>query len=362
MKRKVLTGLCLALLLTLGTVVVSLTPSTLAEEEKILRIANDCQVSTFNPLQAARDICQAVWFGGMLYEPLMLNLFNGSLVPWLAKSWEILDNGTRYVFHLDERAKWSDGTPVTAHDVEVTWNLIWTYARPSALIGVLEKVRAVDTRTVEFITTQPWARWYADFGGASVLPAHIWENLTDPLSYDFIGDPSKHITTSAFIYNSFETGQWWLFKKRADYWKTEHMPKIDGILIRFVSDFSLYPLLLQRGEVDIALPYPLYLLAQVIGKPNIAVWTFPEPVATEVLGVNTRLYPLNMKEVRQAIDLAIDKVEIAQNYFMGYGVPGNRCLVNFAACPSFLLRRLLGLAGVKPMKNVLLKPTQYLTV
>jgi len=209
--------------------VVSIVPCVRADEI-MLRTLTDCPPSTFNPLQAARDICQSVWFSGLLYEPLVLELFNGSLVPWLAKSWEILDNGTRYVFHLDERAKWSDGKPVTAHDVEVTWNLTWTYARPSLLVGVLEDVRAVDTYTVEFITNRTWFRWAADFGTRAILPAHIWINLTDPLSYDFINDPTKHITTSAFKYDSFETGQWWLFKKRPDYWKTESMPKIDGIL------------------------------------------------------------------------------------------------------------------------------------
>jgi len=175
-----------ALLLALVTLVASLAPGTLvqAEQQNILRIEMNCIVSSFNPLQSQRDICQAVWFANLLYEPLILNLFNGSLVPWLAERWEILDNGTRYVFYIDKRARWSDGKPVTAHDVEVTWNQTFTYAFPVTLQGILEEVRAVDNYTVEFITTQPWARWYAEFGGTLVRPAHIWENLEDPLAYD----------------------------------------------------------------------------------------------------------------------------------------------------------------------------------
>ena len=42
-------------------------------------------------------------------------------MPDLARSWEILDNGRRYVFHLRPDARWSDGRPVTAHDFEFTW-------------------------------------------------------------------------------------------------------------------------------------------------------------------------------------------------------------------------------------------------
>jgi ABC-type oligopeptide transport system substrate-binding subunit len=43
------------------------------------------------------------------------------IVPALARTWDILDNGRRYVFHLRPDARWSDGNPVTAHDFEFAW-------------------------------------------------------------------------------------------------------------------------------------------------------------------------------------------------------------------------------------------------
>ncbi|MEM2393856.1 MAG: ABC transporter substrate-binding protein [Candidatus Bathyarchaeia archaeon] len=324
-----------ALILALAVLAAPAASNVQAQEMKTLRIAITCPPGTFNLLLSMRDVCLAGTFAYILGEPLVLNLVNGSTVPWLAERWEVLDGGKKYVFHLDKRAKWSDGTPLTALDVEFTWNLTMKYAMPSALAGVLQEVRAVDNYTVEFITTQPWARWSLDFGDSIPLPAHIWSKLEDPLSYDFINEPSKHVTSGPFLYDSFKTGEWWFFRKRANYWKTESTPKIDGIMIRTFSDISVFPLLLQKGEADIAEAYPFYLIPQIVGKPNIAVWYPPGPSGTEVLGINTRLYPLNMKEVRQAIDLAIDKLTIAEFYFMGYGVPGNRSLVNMAAFPEF---------------------------
>jgi len=44
----------------------------------------------------------------------------GKLVPGLAKSWEVLENGRVYIFHLRKGVKWSDGVPYTAHDI-VFW-------------------------------------------------------------------------------------------------------------------------------------------------------------------------------------------------------------------------------------------------
>ena len=41
-----------------------------------------------------------------------------TIVPSLAERWEIADDGLRYVFHLREGLTWSDGRPLTAHDVE----------------------------------------------------------------------------------------------------------------------------------------------------------------------------------------------------------------------------------------------------
>ncbi|HEY5903210.1 MAG TPA: ABC transporter substrate-binding protein, partial [Anaerolineales bacterium] len=44
-----------------------------------------------------------------------------NLMPHAARSWEVLDGGTRYVFHLRDDMRWTDGTPVTARDFELTW-------------------------------------------------------------------------------------------------------------------------------------------------------------------------------------------------------------------------------------------------
>lgn len=258
-------------------------------------------------------------------------------LPWLAKSWEILDEGKRYVFHLDERAKWSDGKPVTAEDVVVTWNLTMKYTMSSTLVGVLKEVRAVDTYTVEFITTQPWARWEYDFATTLVLPAHIWSKLEDPLSYNIINNPSEHVTSGPFIYDSFQQNEWYLFKRRQGYWKTEFTPKIDGVLFKCVSDVTTYPFLVETGEVDLALPFPIDLISQVKDKPSLKIYIDPPFTTMEWFGINTRLYPLSLKEVRHAIELAIDKERIARDYWMGYAIPGNSCQINFALKPEFFV-------------------------
>jgi len=338
MKLKFFIKAGLVSVLALVMLISSMAPTIVsAQEEYVVRIFLDDLPKTFNRLLAFRDMTQQMFFMHLLYEPLILTLVNGSIVPWLAERWEILDNGTRYVFYIDKRAKWSDGVPVTAHDVEYTWKMIMKYAFPAALQGVLEDVRAVDDYTVEFITSVPYVRWDTDLGAATIIPKHIFEKLEDPLSYEFINDPKKHVTSGPFKYDSFMPGQWFLFKKRPDYWKTESMPKVDGIMLVYISDYALVPLYLEKGEIDISPVMFLHLVEQIEGKPNIAIWWYPKMTSLEFLMINTRLYPLSLKEVRQAIDLAIDKVAIAREIFRGLAIPANRSMINLATSPEFFV-------------------------
>ena len=97
-----------------------------------------------------------------------------TIVPSLADRWEIADDGLRYVFHLREGLRWSDGRPLTAHDVEFGVKRVLDPGAPGASVAiyfVLENgqdyylrrtddadaigVRALDDRTVEFRLVAP---------------------------------------------------------------------------------------------------------------------------------------------------------------------------------------------------------------
>ena len=97
-----------------------------------------------------------------------------TIVPSLAERWEISDDGLRYVFHLREGLRWSDGEPLTAHDVEFGIKRVLNPDAPGSSVAiyfVLENgqdhylrrnadadaigVRALDDRTVEFRLAAP---------------------------------------------------------------------------------------------------------------------------------------------------------------------------------------------------------------
>jgi ABC-type oligopeptide transport system substrate-binding subunit/class 3 adenylate cyclase len=109
-----------------------------------------------------------------LFDRLVEQWPERTIVPSLAERWEIADDGLRYVFHLRDGLTWSDGTPLTAHDVEFGIKRVLDPDAPGSSVAiyfVLERgqerylgqeaepsrigVRALDDRTVEFRLVAP---------------------------------------------------------------------------------------------------------------------------------------------------------------------------------------------------------------
>ncbi len=123
-----------------------------------------------------------------------------TIVPSLAERWEISDDGLRYVFHLREGLTWSDGTPLTAHDVEFGIKRVLDPESPGSSVAIyfaLENgedtylgrnsdwdavgVRALDDRTVEFRLSAPAPYFMSVMnrpdGGPQ--PRHAMESVAD---------------------------------------------------------------------------------------------------------------------------------------------------------------------------------------
>jgi ABC-type transport system substrate-binding protein/class 3 adenylate cyclase len=116
-----------------------------------------------------------------------------TIVPAQAKRWEISDDGLRYVFHLREGLRWSDGEPLTAHDVEYGIKRVLDPENPGGSVSVyfvLENaqdyffgrnedadsigVRALDDHTVEFrlIAPAPYFMSVVNRPDAGAVPRH----------------------------------------------------------------------------------------------------------------------------------------------------------------------------------------------
>src|SRR6185312_14197870 len=143
-------------------------PSSPAEAPTaVLRVSSSFLPNDPDPRSAIAwpniQLCMA------LFDRLVEQWPERTIVPNLAERWEISDDGLRYVFHLRDGLTWSDGSPLTAHDVEFGIKRVLNPDAPGSSVAiyfVLEHgedrylrrtvdestigVRALDDRTVEF--------------------------------------------------------------------------------------------------------------------------------------------------------------------------------------------------------------------
>ena len=105
-----------------------------------------------------------VWQMGRVSPPGLVRFspMGYPVVPHLAKDWEVLDGGKRFIFHLRKGVRWSDGHPFTADDIVFAYEVDYLdpeFARGTeklAIKGTMGKVEKIDEYTVQFTFEHPF--------------------------------------------------------------------------------------------------------------------------------------------------------------------------------------------------------------
>ena len=87
---------------------------------------------------ASQEICGLVFNGLVKYAP------NMTLVGDLAERWDVQDDGLTIVFHLRPNVRWQDGKPLTARDVEFTYQTLIDPKVPTPYSGDFEQIQSLD--------------------------------------------------------------------------------------------------------------------------------------------------------------------------------------------------------------------------
>jgi peptide/nickel transport system substrate-binding protein len=267
-----------------------------------------------NPfLAATRD---DYMFLALMYEPLCMPMMDGPIKPWIAKSWEYKAEEDTWIFHLDEKAKWSDGEPLTADDVKFTFETAYKYdfRIASQTKAFVESIQAIDEHTVSFKMTQPFAAFLYMAGSTLIMPKHIWAKVD---KVDLYENPSP-VGSGPFLFKEFKARAFLHLVKDEHYWRGP--ANIDEIVIQIYSNPEAEVVALKKGELDIVpdLSGQESLIPPLLEDPNVKVLV-DRWAQMMIIAPNYRIYPLNLKEFREAIDLAVDKKAIIDAALAGYG-------------------------------------------
>lgn len=320
-------------------------------------------------------------FDRLLHDHLIYYDLDGyTLVPHIAKSWEVSEDGTTFTFHLRKGMKWSDGAPFTADDFvfafeDVTLNDNINPVKPAYAMadGKLYEVDKLDETTVRYTFHKPNYMFIENVGALNVggQSARRWQNpLYAPRHYlmQFLPKYTPLIDLQKKIKETGDKSWVQLFKRMATThenpdvpgvgpWKMvtpitsevyssqrnpyyfavdpegNQLPYIDRIASHLAEDLEVFNARVMAGEVDMQHRHvllekiPVFKREAARGNYRILIW--PNSGGSDAAIIINQTWEgdaeiekwLRNRDFRIALSLALDREEINESIFLGIGRP-----------------------------------------
>ena len=256
---------------------------------------------------------------------------NSKIVPSLAESWDISDDGLEYTFHLRQGVKFHNGNDFTAEDVAYTFHRMLTVeggvntefidqikGADELLAGetdTLEGVEVVDDYTIKVTLKEPFAGFLASISspGVSIYDSEATEAAGD----QFGMDPAVTVGTGPFEFSSWSFNNQLVLTRNEDYWKGAS--GLPGVVIKIIPDTETQSMMFESGKLDILdLDYAADSVDrftetypdQIVQGPRVGIVYFT---------MNFNKEPFQDVRVRKAVQMSIDRQAILDALYGGRG-------------------------------------------
>ncbi len=237
----------------------------------------------------------------------------GEVLPALAESWEISDDGKTYTFKLRSGVKYHDGTDFDSGDVK--FSLERAIAEDStnaqkALFAAIESVEAVDPTTVKVMLKNPSGSFLYNMGwGDAVIVAEesAGTNKENPVG------------TGPFKFGNWAKGSSITIVKNDGYWGSP--VSLDKAEIRFIPDAAAATAAMLAGDVHAFPNFPAPESVPQFQADSRFTVVIGSTEGETILSTNNKKPPFDKPEVRQAIAHALDRQAIIDGAMFGQGTP-----------------------------------------
>ncbi|MGB7801611.1 ABC transporter substrate-binding protein SapA [Buttiauxella sp.] len=292
------------------------------------------QVNTFNPQMASGGLTVDT-LAAQLYDRLLdVDPYTYRLVPELAESWEVLDNGATYRFHLRPNVQFQT-TPwfkptraLNADDVVFSFQRVFNRDHPWHNVNggnypyfdslqfpdSVKSIRKLDSNTVEFRLEKPDASflWHMATHYASVMSAEYAAQLTKSDRKEMMD--REPVGTGPFQISEYRSGQYIRLARHPKFWRG--VPLMPQVVLDLGSGGTGRLSKLITGECDV-LAYPAASQLTILRDDPRLRLTLRPGMNIAYLAFNTNKAPLNNPEVRHALALAINNQRLMQSIYYG---------------------------------------------
>ncbi len=291
-------------------------------ESKDLVIAMAADASSLDP--AGSNDVPSHKVENLIYDTLVSRDLEGDLIPGLAETWDAIDEVT-HEFKLRKDVKFHDGEDFNADVVKKNIERLLDSEVASSVYNkfdMIENVEVVDEYTVRIETSYPFTPIYGHLahpGGSMVSPVLIDEDYKAMEGGAKAGTviSEKPIGTGLFKFESWNPGEEIKLVRNDDYWNEKAI--VDTVTFKIIPESGTRNADLERGFVHIADPVQPNEVEEINGG------SFGEVKQTSsngmaFIGFNTEKAPFDDVRVREAVSMMINKDEIIEGVYEGFGI------------------------------------------
>ena len=284
-----------------------------------------------------------------IYYTVALNVFdrlvetevdhdgNMRIVPALAESWTVSDDGCSYTFCLREGVTFSNGSTLTSSDVLYTLTRLLTHpdacnqdiireiaGAPQLEAGETDRLEGFSILSDrEFVITL--AQPFEPFLSCLAMPAAsiLDQETMEAIGENFGTDPACTIGTGPYILQSWEPGKGMLLTRNPIFW--DDPPPNGGLDFRFITEAEEQRLMFENGELDILDLDNLGDTAEFFFHGDIYQERLCEAqqIGINYIALNESVKPLDDVRVRKALQLSLDRQMLLDAVYSGRGTLEN---------------------------------------
>ncbi|MCQ2090691.1 MAG: extracellular solute-binding protein [Fibrobacter sp.] len=266
---------------------------------------------------------------GMMFEPLVsLHSTEDKEVGILADSWSVGEDGKTFTFHVDPRAKWSDGKSITAEDVQYYYDVIMDEKNLTPIFKVglsrFDRPEIIDSLTIKMTAKEiHWGNFW-EAAGMLAFPKHAWLGKDfNQIRYDF------PVVSGPYIIKTFREDRYVELARRADWWgfkKNWNRGKYNfqKIRYRFMNDqtkaleafkkqdfnaYAIYTSSIWMKQTDFDAVQKGWAVKQRIFNK--------EPIGFQGMAINLRKPEYQDVRVRRALNFMLNREAMNEKYMYG---------------------------------------------
>ena len=231
-------------------------------------------ISTFNPALAS-DGASFQAYSLLWPKPYEIDAATSAPIPGLT-TWEVSDDGLTYTFTILADANWSDGMPISSHDMKFVIDAIKSDEVASgqeSAVASVEAVNIIDDKTYEVVLNKLDCAAFSDLGGIRFLPSHRFAaDFSDFETNEITLDPIN-ISGGPYIMDEWAPDAFQRFRANPDYWGGG--VGIPNLINRNIKEQAVALQSIQAGEVDYTYLHG-DLFTQIADTSNLQWEIFPQ--------------------------------------------------------------------------------------